>query len=258
MGNVDEAEARKYAAVIRPRLALERALIPRLQSLIMPVGHRIYSRRNSNPVDKNSVARICSQVGPTSNITLATLTELTSDIYHQNAYDQLRTREQLGYIVWSFTTEANDYFWICTMVVSPSRSAAYLTDRILAFLRNYKTRVLDHMTQGVFAGHTKGYINNLMQKPLSMGNEVARYSAEIDSRTYMFDRRERKRSIALGITLRDIQAFYSRYVIGSKARVLNIQVIGSVHSGSTPRNSTWTNIPSIMNFRTRQRFFDQP
>merc|ERR1711964_754888 len=83
MGNVDNAAARCYAAVLRRRLALTRAPIPRLQSLIVPVGRRIYSRRNTNPVDHNSVSRLCSQVGPSSDVRLITLAELTDDIYHQ-------------------------------------------------------------------------------------------------------------------------------------------------------------------------------
>lgn len=256
MGNAERATALLYA---RPLIVSRRnGQIPTIQSMRIPVGRRVYSRRNSNPVDHNSVAQFCAQTGSKYNLNNMAMNLLTASLYKQRAYDQLRTVEQLGYIVFGFAYAVNTVTYLCVLVVSPGHSAAYLTDRISLFFRTFKRRTLDRMSSAAFAHHKGALIAKLTARPLNIGREISKFQTEISNRQYIFNRQQQLANIVRRLTLPQIQRFYTQSLMGPQRRVLNIQITSSIHPGAVPANSTWARIPNIASFRRAHTWTNVP
>lgn len=74
---------------------------------------------------------------------LRACTMTLAQMIHEPAFDQLRTKEQLGYVVWT-TVRRNPPVVGVRVVVQSERDTVYLENRIDSFLRQYKVRLGNH------------------------------------------------------------------------------------------------------------------
>lgn len=150
--------------------------------MCIPVGKEYVSRLSSqdfNPNEKNSAIEMMLFVnrapgasdagdrlaGGDDVIGCAALLQLVSHLMAEPAFDQLRTKEQLGYIVNLSPSSAGDVQSLRVIVQSNSRDPLYLESRIESFLEMYRTEVLAGMTQEYLATNIAAVVENLLEPP---------------------------------------------------------------------------------------------
>ena len=116
------------------------------------------------------------------------LLELFSQIINENCYNQLRTQEQLGYIVFSGVRRSNGAQGL-RVIVQSERHPAYLDTRIESFLAGVAA-TLASMEDEEFRQHVEALASKRLEKPKKLSVRNGRYWSEILSQHYNFNRDE--------------------------------------------------------------------
>jgi insulysin len=120
---------------------------------------------------------------------------LLNQILSEPAFDTLRTKEQLGYIVEAstWTAPGNNETGL-RIVVQSERGPVYLEGRVEAFLDHMKS-VIELMTDEQFAEQKHGLERNWREVVKNLYEEVSRFWVQIDSGYLDFSRRKRLRRL---------------------------------------------------------------
>ena len=114
------------------------------------------------------------------------LLELFSQIINEDCYNQLRTKEQLGYIVFSGVRRSNGAQGL-RVIVQSDRHPDYLDQRIETFLASLEDK-LEKMEEAEFLQHVEALASKRLEKPKKLGVRNGRFWSEILSQHYNFDR----------------------------------------------------------------------
>lgn len=137
---------------------------------------------------------------------------LLGHMISEPAFDSLRTKEQLGYIVSASVVKFMSKYWALRIIVqSNSRHAQYLDDRIENFLIEYR-QTLCQMTQEEFQSNVKAVIESLLEKPKNLKGETNSFFDEINSGAYMFNRKIAQADFLKTSRLQDIIDVFDRFV----------------------------------------------
>jgi len=100
-------------------------------------------------------------------------------------FNQLRTKEQLGYIVLSGAMIDNTWAGYRILIQS-EKSPEYLEGRINAFLAVFEKK-LEEMPEGEFEAHMRSLVNMYLERPGSLTQESIRFWNHIASESYDFE-----------------------------------------------------------------------
>ncbi|KAJ1369784.1 hypothetical protein KIN20_031344 [Parelaphostrongylus tenuis] len=114
------------------------------------------------------------------------LVELLVQLLREPAFNQLRTVEQLGYIVWT-GTRLNSGTLALQLIVQGPTSPDHILDRMEAFLEKTRDDIVS-MSDEEFEQQKTGLITRLLEKPKTLGARSRRFWNEIQCRQYDFDR----------------------------------------------------------------------
>ena len=106
-------------------------------------------------------------------------TLLLDQMTHEPAFDQLRTKEQLGYVVFSGarpTVTSIGYRFI----IQSERTPEYLSERIDSFLTQWST-TLEQMSDSEFEGHKRSLIIKRLEKLKNLDQESNRLWGHVES-----------------------------------------------------------------------------
>ncbi|WAR20847.1 IDE-like protein [Mya arenaria] len=165
-----------------------RELLPsqrrRLREIQLPDGC-YYVYQKTNGVHKSSSIEIYYQVGQQKTNTNMLL-ELFVQIISEPCFNVLRTKEQLGYIVFSGIRRQSGVQGL-RVIVQSDKPPQYVEGRIEAFLDSMKETLKD-MKEEEFQKHVSALSIKRLEKPKKMSTEYANYTSEIVSQQYNFDR----------------------------------------------------------------------
>ena len=115
--------------------------------------------------------------------------ELLVHMISEPAFDQLRTKEQLGYIVYSAIKRLNSQYLALHIIVQSShKDPDYLDQRIESFLVQYRQQ-LAAMAPEEYQAYVQAVIEKLVEKPKNLNEETEAYWHEIKSAMFWFPRR---------------------------------------------------------------------
>ncbi|XP_058236910.1 insulin-degrading enzyme isoform X2 [Hemibagrus wyckioides] len=114
------------------------------------------------------------------------LLELFCQIIHEPCFNTLRTKEQLGYIVFSGPRRANGVQGL-RFIIQSEKAPHYLESRVEAFLKTMEKN-LEEMSDEAFHKHIQALAIRRLDKPKKLAAECAKYWGEIISQQYNFDR----------------------------------------------------------------------
>ncbi|SSD58379.1 related to A-factor-processing enzyme [Saccharomycodes ludwigii] len=148
------------------------------------------------------------------------LMELFTQIIHEPCFNQLRTIEQLGYVVFSGTLSPTSPYYFLRILVQSEYTSNYVESRIYHFIKHTIHEVLNKMTVEDFEAIKRGVIGTLSQKFKNLGEETSRFNNAISSGDLNFEKNERRARIVATITLENIKTFYNNCILKNDEKLI--------------------------------------
>ncbi|XP_017963608.1 nardilysin [Drosophila navojoa] len=227
-GNVTEEQAHNVMNTLLSRLGcvqIEEHYYVEDRTVQLPQGAHYIRCHALNEQDTNTVITNYYQIGP-NNVRLECILDLLMMFVEEPLFDQLRTKEQLGYHVGATVRMNYGIAGYSIMVNSQetNTTASHVEKRIEVF-RNNMLQILEEMSQEDY-DHTRDSLIKLKQvADTALASEVSRNWNEIINEEYMFDRRRQQVEVLRTLTKHEIVAFLLDNEI-SNMRKVSIQVIG--------------------------------
>ncbi|MCJ1310738.1 Insulinase (Peptidase M16) [Agyrium rufum] len=181
------------------------------RNLIMAEGTDFtYPREHRDPENVNNCIEYYLHVGPYSDQALRARLLLFSQLTDEQGFDQLRTKEQLGYIVWT-GTKIMETIMGYRVIIQSERASTYLETRINAFLATVGT-TLKNMPDADFEAHKKSIIAKRLEKLKNLDQEGNRLWNHITSEYYNFHQVDADVAGIRPLTKADILTFYERFI----------------------------------------------
>jgi len=199
------------------------ALAARAKVGLLPVGDSEVRRTNQNGDDANSGIEVHFALGHAArHLRDEARLVLLGSMIREPAFDQLRTKEQLGYAVFAFKRTILGYTGLSIIVQSPraktgGAGAAFLRERVDAFLLDYR-QVLANVSSAQLAQHKKAAASTLLQRPTDLSDAAGRIWAEIEGGDYLFARASTLASLIDSITPDSLRQFYDTLVVDPATR----------------------------------------
>jgi insulysin len=197
-------------STLRPR-PLEPSRIPAWRSLVLPPGaNYVYEKTLRDPANINHAIEYVVYTGDASHRRTVAKTLLLEQIVQEPAFDQLRTKEQLGYVVFSgcryFDTRVG-----FRVLIQSERDPEYLEDRIDAFIDQH-TLALANMPDDEFDSHKRAVVARRTEKPKFLDQESLRHWNQIQIGSLDFEAADRDAEVIKTLTKAEMIAFWKTYV----------------------------------------------
>ncbi|KAM1254836.1 hypothetical protein ACFX14_029000 [Malus domestica] len=195
-----------------------------------PGANLIRDSSVKNKSETNSVIELYFQVEQEAgieSIRLKTLIDLFDEIVEEPLFNQLRTKEQLGYVVECGPRVTYRVYGFCFCVQSSEYDPIYLQGRIDNFINGLE-ELLDGIDDDSFDNYKSGLLAKLLEKDPSLTYETNRFWNQIIDQRYMFDQSKREAEELGSIQKKDVIDWYKTYLQQSspKCRRLAIRVWG--------------------------------
>ncbi|CAM9863247.1 unnamed protein product [Hapterophycus canaliculatus] len=124
-------------------------------------------------------------------------------------YDSLRTKQQLGYVVFSGDFREQGVNVMYMVIQSAERSPPYLTERCLDFLREFRQQLVD-MTPSKISDYVQGLVSRKLEPDHHLPSEASRNWVEIATGQLNFDRRQQEVEALKKVDGGDLLRFFDR------------------------------------------------
>jgi insulysin len=187
-GNLYKEEALRITDLaertLRPR-KLNANQIPIRRNLIWPTGSNfIYEKQLKDPANVNHCIEYSLYAGDRQNSDIRAKLMLISQMTDEPCFNQLRTIEQLGYVV--FSGQSFQDTWAgYRILIQSEKDCRYLEGRIENFLNIFE-KTLEEMSEDDFEGHKRAAITKRLAKLKNLSQEDMRFWNHIYSDSYDF------------------------------------------------------------------------
>eukprot|EP01018_Ginkgo_biloba_P000447 Gb_03820 [translate_table: standard] len=252
-GNLSEVETITIANIFKTSLSvsvLPDELRHKEKILRLPSGVRLIQSANvKNRSEENSAVEVYFQVeqdvGPESTRARA-IADLFEDIVHEPCFNQLRTKEQLGYVVDCSARMTHRVLGFCFRVQSSNYSPPYLQERIDSFIIQLQ-QILDAMDDKEFENYKIGLVAKKLEKDPSLIDETNHHWSQIIDKRYLFEMLKLEADELMSIEKSDIIDWYNSIFnsTSSKCRRLSIHVWGC-NADKTADAETLTKLGNVI------------
>jgi len=143
-----------------------------------------------------------------TNSTLA----LFAQLIREPAFNQLRTEEQLGYIVHSSIKTSGDHIkGLLILIQSDSFNPYHVEERIEIFLASFRQRIVE-MSESDFQTFVDTVVASFLEKNKNLGEESSRYWHVILNKTFDFSRYQKIADHVKKHTKIQVLRFYDKYI----------------------------------------------
>ncbi|KAG0225257.1 Insulinase (Peptidase M16) [Actinomortierella wolfii] len=228
-GNMLAADALKAAAIVEeglsPKALLPSQLIP-LRAHLLPANcNAVYSRMVADPNNVNSGIEYFIQTGDAADTAMRAKVQVLAQIVNEPCFNQLRTKEQLGYLVFSGVRRQSGAIGL-RFILQSERDPVHLESRIDAFLEERLKPFLEEMTEQEYQKQVSSLIQKKLEKDKNLRVETHRYWGHITSGYYEFDEIASDVAEMRKLTKDEILAFAVECVLpsGAKTRKLSVHL----------------------------------
>ncbi|PWN23331.1 hypothetical protein BCV69DRAFT_280939 [Microstroma glucosiphilum] len=213
-GNLTESQAGSLMDLAESTLAAKplsptELISPR--SLILPTpSDSRWRRQVSNKDNVNSSIELYCQVGDPLDVEKRATLGLMSQIASEPVFDQLRTKEQLGYLVFSSVRRTIGSMGY-RIIIQSERDADFLESRIEAFFEQFK-KLLEEMSPAEFEKQKASLIAKKLEVVKNLGEESTRFWFHIHSGYYDFLARERDVEALKKVSKSDVLELFMQYI----------------------------------------------
>ena len=215
VGNFEEGEATAMVDAITTALPSSAPLpadkIPRRKTRVLPVGRTLQQYAALNAAEKNSAAEVYLQVGMDEGDDWLDLV-LVSQLLEQPFYAELRTKQQLGYIVQSSVSESNGVRALVFSIQSSVLPPPQVEERIDTFLTDYRA-TLAALSESDLDAYRESLAIQATDVDKRLGQQASRLWGEIVQRRYDYGRPWRTSRRVRKVTKEQLLAFYDRVLM---------------------------------------------
>ncbi|KAM7347169.1 nardilysin-like isoform 1-T3 [Cochliomyia hominivorax] len=204
----------------------------------LPLGAHKILCHNLNPKDCNTVVVNFYQIGA-RHLRQECIINLLLMILEAPLYDNLRTKEQLGYSVSCSLSNHHGVmgYYIHVSSQETKHNVALVEERIEAFRLNIQ-KLLQDLSLEDFNNFKKSLIKLREIKDITLYEEVSRSWNEITTEEYLFDRKLKEIEILQTLEMEDILEFWQEHKECNE-RKLSVQVMGNNKATeNTEQNNT--------------------
>eukprot|EP00536_Pseudo-nitzschia_multiseries_P006915 jgi/Psemu1/319005/estExt_fgenesh1_pm.C_1530012 len=190
----------------------------------------LYRFPEFNEANPNSCVQIVLQMGALDLETNSTLA-LFAQLIREPAFNQLRTEEQLGYIVHTSLKTSGDHVkGLLLLVQSDSFEPDHVEERIEVFLANFRQRLVE-MSDSNFQTFVDTVVASLLEKSKNLGEEATNYWRVILNKTFDFSRYQKIAEHVKKHTKAQVLCFYDKYVAANAPcrQKLCVHVVAKQH-----------------------------
>ncbi|KAJ4866861.1 Insulinase (Peptidase family M16) family protein [Raphanus sativus] len=247
-GNLSEDEAVNISNIFKNSLTVEPLPVKSRhgeQITCFPLSAKLVRDVNvKNNSETNSVVELYYQIEPeeAKSTRMKAVVDLFSEIIEEPLFNQLRTKEQLGYVVECGPRLTYRVHGFCFCVQSSKYGPVHLLGRIDNFIKDIEG-MLEQLDEESFEDYRSGLIGKLLEKDPSLLSETNELWSQIVDKRYMFDYSQKEAEELRSIEKKDVISWYRTYFKESspKSRRLAVRVWGC----NTNMKETQTDTKSV-------------
>ena len=217
-GNISPTQAEDFIiptskAIINADFSEKPSVVGNSQMLLTPgtTNYYVFSAEH-----KDAVVISYYQANATGDHALAK-TALIKEIINPPFYEELRTKQQLGYVVGAGVLPFRKQPSMMFYVESPNSSSLVLESKIETFIQAFKSQ-LESLTAKEFAVYQQGLVGKLLEKPHSMSEAMNRWWDKIIDETYHFKYNQDIAAELKIIEQEDLVSFYDELFLNPKIK----------------------------------------
>ncbi|KAE9594482.1 putative insulysin [Lupinus albus] len=233
-GNLSEEEAISISNIFKVNFQVDPLPIELRHAervICLPSGANLVRDVSvKNKLEKNSVIELYFQIEQDVGVEstkLKALIDLFDEIVEEPLFNQLRTKEQLGYVVQCSPRITYRVFGFCFCIQSSEYNPVYLQARVDNFIDGLE-ELLDGLDEDSFENYKSGLMAKLLEKDPSLSYESNRLWNQIVDKRYIFDMSKKEAEELRNINKHDVVEWYKMYfkVSSPKCRRLLVRVWG--------------------------------
>ncbi|CAD6592028.1 MAG: Insulinase (Peptidase M16) [Alectoria sarmentosa] len=190
--------------------------------ILSPGSDYTFQRKLGDPANVNHCIEYYVFVGDVVDRVLRAKLLLLGQMTEEAGFDQLRTKEQLGYIVFTgVKMQATTMGY--RVIIQSERPTEYLEERINAFLAHFG-KSLQAMSAEDFESHKSSLIAKRLEKIKNLDQESSRFWSHISNEYLDFLSREHDVSHLKPLTKSDLIEFFDHYINPTSASRAKLSV----------------------------------
>lgn len=178
--------------------------------ILEPGSDYTFQRKLGDPANVNHCIEYYIFVGDVVDRVLRAKLLLLGQMTEEAGFDQLRTKEQLGYIVFTGVKMQSTTMGY-RVIIQSERPTEYLEERINAFLAHFG-KSLQAMSEEDFESHKSSLIAKRLEKLKNLDQESSRFWSHISNEYLDFLSREHDVSHLKPLAKSDLIDFFNHYI----------------------------------------------
>ncbi|MFY8298777.1 insulinase family protein [Pseudoalteromonas sp. SS15] len=224
-GNYNQGDLENVAEVISKTLGSNHTQTSFAKTkTIAPLPQQVLSYQKDTAAADNGLLDI--HVHRKAGFKQKAIANVLAKHFSHEAFNQLRTEEQLAYAVGAFYYPVDDYASIGLYIQSPVMDLVQAQKRFDDFKVEYKAK-LDALTPEQFAAIKQGVLVGLTQAPKNMYEEVSPIFSDWYKENWNYDSKQQMITEVHNVKLADIKQFYNETLANPKASRINVQLRGA-------------------------------
>ena len=243
IGNVTAEEALAMGASIRESFASSTPVaadaFPAREIAIVPAGDTRFALETQNPEEGTNVVYVYYQHDVCTHESRA-MSLLVHQLIGEKLFDQLRTKEQLGYVASGSLETLYDVGGFRVTVESAFHSPEFVEERVDAFLLGFPAQVRA-MDDAEFVKTRRSLVDSVLTMDVSLSAEADRHWTHVSNQKYQFYRGQIIAGLIDGVSKREVvewlEANLTPPAAAPAARRVTIHVHGKNHPLSSEGSS---------------------
>lgn len=226
VGNMNERQVSTLASALKQFLGCSGVAWWHGEEVMLD-KHQVANLQRAASSTDSALAAVYVPTGYDKVVSMA-YSALLGQIIQPWFYSQLRIRikEQLGYALFAFPISVGRQWGVGFLLQSNSKQPAYLYQRYQDFyLKTEKS--LREMSDADFQQYQQALINELKQRPQTLGEEASRFANDFDRSNFAFDTRQKLIVQVMQLTAATLAGYFHQAVIQPKGLALLSQLSGS-------------------------------
>tara|TARA_B100000214_G_C23643058_1_gene479342 strand:- start:35 stop:607 length:573 start_codon:yes stop_codon:yes gene_type:complete len=168
-------------------------------------------------------------------------TQIISTVLQQPFYTEMRTNQQLGYIVWSYNSTKDENHYLSFLIQSGVYPADELNKRAEMFLQT-TYNVFSNMDDNTFEQVIKSEIEKLEKSPMSISERAGKLKNLIFEHGADYLRDQKTINELKKVTKNDVENLLEKIINPKKRKMVNVLTFAKNHKNKTNAKNSFSSL----------------